>query len=475
MKDPIRSLLIAGAVAVTTLPAAAAGNDADPATLERLQQQVQTLTQQLQAVQVQLTQMRAGEAAPAPVPVPASPAAQASPTAAAQNLLPQLPAQASMTSSSSVWDKLGVFGYGEINYYHPVHRPDLTTADLARAVFGFSYAFDDRTQFNSEFEIEHAVTSADDAGEFEVEQFYVDRQLTEWASVKAGLFLIPSGLLNQSHEPTHYYGVQRDFVDKLIIPTTWREGGLSLHGDAPYGLSYDIGLVTGINLANWDANPEVPLYQTARELAQGGAAPLQAGHQELSLANAQHLSQYIAINYRGVPGLDVGGSLFTGNAATPAVPEGLPDQRVTLWEGHARYNPGRLDLWAQYARGTISNTAAFNQSNPGASNPEPSKFYGWYLQGAYTVWRHGDYRLTPFVRWERYDMGAAYNGIAPGFTPVPTGSVTGYGPWPQPYDRVWTYGVNFYLNPKLVLKADYQTFGINSDLTRFDLGLGLEF
>ena len=54
--------------------------------------------------------------------------------------------------------------------------------DLARAVFGIGYQFDDRTEFNSEYEVEHAVASADDVGEFEVEQFYVDRRLSDSVS-----------------------------------------------------------------------------------------------------------------------------------------------------------------------------------------------------------------------------------------------------------------------------------------------------
>ena len=36
----------------------------------------------------------------------------------------------------------------------------LTQADLARAVFGIGYAFDGRTEFNSEFEVEHAIASS---------------------------------------------------------------------------------------------------------------------------------------------------------------------------------------------------------------------------------------------------------------------------------------------------------------------------
>jgi len=462
------------AAGVSTAQAATPAVAADPAAtadVDRLRQQVQALSRQLQAVQAQLGRVEAGQSA-APASAATSSPATATATAPAAvaadagsdaNGLPALPAQSS--GGSSPWDRLGIFGYGEVNYYHPTHRPDLTTADLARAVFGFSYAFDGRTQFNSEFEVEHAIASSQDAGEFEVEQFYIDHQITDWASVKAGLFLIPSGLINLNHEPVYYYGVQRNFVETLIIPSTWREGGVALHGDVLDGFGYDVGVTTGLNLRNYDANPETPLYTTAAELNGGDPGLFQSGHQELQLANAQHLAQYLSLSYKGVPGLNVGASVFTGDVANGA---NLPSQRSTLWEGHLRYNPGRLDVSALYARGTLSNASAFNRMNPGASNPEPSKFYGWYLQSAYTVWRHGDLRLAPFVRFERYDVGASYEGLAAGFPAVPAG-------FPQPFDKVWTGGFSFYLNPKLVFKADYQSFSTNRDLTRFDLGMGLIF
>ena len=166
----------------------------------------------------------------------------------------------------------------------------------------------------------------------------------------------------------------------------------------------------------------------------------------------------------------------TGEAAVPSVPAGLPSERVTLWEGHARWTPGAAEISAVYARGRISNTATFNMDNAGASNPLPSEFLGYYLQGAYTVWEDGNgYRLAPFARWEHYDMGASFDGIPTGFATVPAGLAADGRPWPQPRDRVWTFGANFYVTPHVVLKLDYQTFDVNKDLTRFDLGLGLSF
>ncbi len=83
---------------------------------------------------------------------------------------------------------------------------------------------------------------------------------------------------------------------------------------------------------------------------------------------------------------------------------------MTLWEGHARWTPGKFDLSALYARGTISNLASTNAANPGSPNPIPSSFYGYFFQGAYDLWEHGSYRLAPFARWEVYNLGASYEG-----------------------------------------------------------------
>ncbi len=466
----VRHLLRTTFLLAALVPAAAAlAADPPAATAERLEQQIGALQQQLDAMREELRVLRAQNvelaaqqaralAAAAPPP-PASPAAPA----------PEPSPHFSLSPNLSLW------GYGEAYYLHPTRDAAQTQFDLARAVFGIGYQFDERTAFNSEYEVEHAVSSADDHGEFEVEQFYVDHQLGAGVGIKAGLFLMPFGMLNEHHEPTQFFGVQRNYTETLVIPSTWREGGVGVHGSTLAGLQWDVGLTTGPDLGAWDPNPANPLYRTAFELETSGAAPLQATHQEGQFARARHLSQYLSLSYTGVPGLLAGAAVFTGKAEVPAEPAGLPDQRVTLWEGHARWTPGAADLSAVYARGTISGTAAFNVANAGGSNPMPAAFLGYYLQGAYTVWQRDGYRVAPFARFEHYDLGAAYQGLAPGSAPVPTGLAADGRPWPQPRDDVWTVGANLYLNPHVVLKADYQRFRTNDDFTRFDLGLGLSF
>lgn len=382
----------------------------------------------------------------------------------------------------SVFDNLNLWGYGELYYTHPVKNPSLSQADLYRAVFGIGYRFADWVSYNSEFEVEHTVASATDVGEFEVEQFYLDFVPTSFLTVTAGLFLMPFGFLNEHHEPTNFYGVQRNFVETLIIPSTWREGGVNLHGDTELGIGWSVGLSTGFDLSRWSFSQEFPPYATALNLEASDVAPLQAVHQELALANAQYLSQYGAVNYHGLPGLLLGAAVFTGDAVKVPSPPNAPisgDERVWLWEGHARFTPGRLDLSALYAGGAITNVAAANAANPGSPNPIPSRFYGYFLQAAYTVWQTSLFRLSPFARFETYNMGSLYEGT-PGPT-LPSGSVPlsaapgVTGSWPENHDTVWTLGASFYVTPHVVVKADYQLFVVNTGFSRFDLGLGLSY
>ena len=464
-----RALLVPAALACFV--SALADTRPAPTAEQRLEQRLQDLADQLQSVQAELARMKAERAAQA----------SAAPAAAVPPVAPEPAVLAGSTSGSTV-DRLKLWGYGEVYYTRPTHIPAESQADLARAVFGIGYQFDDRTSFNSEYEIEHAVASASDPGEFEVEQFFVDHQFSDWGALRAGLFLMPFGLLNEHHEPTNFYGMQRNFIETLIIPSTWREGGLEINTHSVNGLAISVGLSTGVNLSKWDYAPPFPPYRNALMLANNHVAPLQATHQELALANAQHPSAHLAINYTGLPGLRVGAAIFSGAAVPVAAPPNAPlsgTMNVTLWEGHTRWTVGGFDLSAVFARGTISNTAAANLAHPGSPNPLPSAFYGYFLQAAYAEgFDLHRYRLSPFARYEYYNLGSSYGGTVPA---IPSGSVPlsstpgDYGIWPQGYDRVWTAGANLYLTPSVVVKIDYQSFDVNRDFSRVDLGLGLAF
>jgi hypothetical protein len=344
-----------------------------------------------------------------------------------------------------------IFGYGEFNYNR--FRDDARTsrADLRRFVLGFGHRFNDRLSFNSEVEIEHAIVSADDAGELEMEQAYLNYRFSDAFNVKGGLFLIPLGLLNLTHEPPTYYGVERNDVETRIIPTTWRELGVGVHGLLAERFNYDVGITTGFNSGKLD-DPTVGI---------------RSAHQEGQLADAKDLSIYGALNYQ-TPGLLLGGGVFTGDTgqngqANPLL-KGVA-ARFTLWDLHAKYSAAGWDLRALYTQGRLGDADKVNAVTAAAGTPfaAPRSLKGWYGQAAYHVYRNGDIDVAPFVRLERFEIRQqedAANGLLQD---------------PNNLERVRTVGVNFWLHPQVVVKSDLQRYSTDRTKDRFNVGLGYMF
>jgi len=407
------------------------------AEMKQLRDELRQLRLEMQALKTQ----QHPKADPAPAtPVLAEPVVAASAvvqTAAVQEAAP---------------NAISLFGYGELNMTRPRHNVAESVATARRGVLGFGYRFNDRTRFAAELEIENAVVSAGDRGEAAFEQLYVEHDIQDQLSAKMGLFLLPIGYMNETHEPTRYMGVQRNLVETAIIPTTWREMGLGLRGTNDNGVRWDAGVVTSFDLTKWPT-----------ESAQTKESPLGAIHQEGQLAKAASLAYYGVLNYDGIAGFNIGGSLFQGGIAQKqTIPS--PHASVTLTEIHTKWQVGAWDLVALTAQGRFHDVSAFNASAGGLNNPVPDQFRGWYTQAAYRLWRQGDYSLIPFARYERVNTALSFSGLPVGLAPAV-----------DPDTRVWTMGANFYLHPQVVLKLDTQRYLNNSALDRLNLGVGFHY
>ena len=429
-------------ILATSVALAACSALAQSATETELARRLDQLAEELATVKAQLVQMQQERAA--------APAAPAAPVTASTAAPAASPASMPGTPAAPSEPATVLTSYGEINYNRPTRATENTQADVRRFVLGYQHRFDAKTKVVTELEVEHAVSSAGDPGEVEVEQAYIERQLTPTWAARAGLFLIPAGLLNENHEPTAFYGVERNFVETAIIPSTWREGGIQFVGNFDNGLTVQTGITTSFDLTKWDAAS-----------SEGKESPLGSIHQEMALAKARDLALFGALNWRGIPGLLIGGSLFSGNATHG---QAVAQARVALWDLHARWTPGRWDFSTVYARGSIGNTAALNATLIGNDTLIPKSFDGWYGQAAYKLWSHEDYALSPFVRWEQFNTARSYADLGPGLTPA--AGVT---------ERVVTLGANFQVSPSIVVKADYQAFRENPDANRVNLGLGWSF
>ena len=201
---------LAGALGASSVAAANDGDEARFNALQRQLAQVQAVLQQLagenralreheREVDRKLAELAAVAQAGSPSPALAQAAAALSPPRRqpwrpSRGGLPNasaLPTAAAAPGNSLAGLGAAGGGDGEVYYTDPTSARNQSQFDPARAVFGIGYAFDERTEFNSEYEVEHAVASSTDVGEFEVEQFYVATAPNEAVSVRAGLFLMP--------------------------------------------------------------------------------------------------------------------------------------------------------------------------------------------------------------------------------------------------------------------------------------------
>ncbi len=109
-------------------------------------------------------------------------------------------------------ERTHVGGYGELHYNNLEGEggaSDKDEIDFHRFVMFFGHEFNDRIRFFSELEVEHG--GVDDKmrgpaglkGEVELEQAYVEFDLNDQHRAKGGIFLLPIGIMNETHEPTN--------------------------------------------------------------------------------------------------------------------------------------------------------------------------------------------------------------------------------------------------------------------------------
>jgi hypothetical protein len=342
-------------------------------------------------------------------------------------------------------------GYGNINYNN-YSGPTASGAarnkdqlDLQRFVLFFGHKFNDTISMKSELEIEHAVSSNSDKGEVEVEQLYLDFHFNDNINAKAGLFLIPIGLLNESHEPPTFFGVERNEVETRIIPTTFREAGVGAYGQIVPGLNYQLNFTTTFDISKLNG--------------EDAAMGIGQAHQEGQFAVSEDYAISGALNYNGIPGVLVGAAFYTGDTGQNTA--GIGDARFTLVDVHGRYNVGNFDIRALYTRGFLSDAANIKTVTGFDAAKE---MYGWYTEAAYHIWKSGDMDLAPFVRYENYDTQAS----------LPANSVRVAGS----KNNVWTVGASFWPAVGVVLKADYQVYDKPDEDKgdkRLNIGLGYMF
>jgi predicted porin len=164
------------------------------------------------------------------------------------------------------------------------------------------------------------------------------------------------------------------------------------------------------------------------------------GRQKSAEAVAEDPAYTLRLKYTGVQGLELAATAQYQTEITQGIAQ--DDASATLFETHAIYQTGPFALRALWASWDID-------GNGFSANGRDSQ-EGWYLEPSYKPLEN----LGFFTRYSEYNNEAGINS-----NDVET----------------WDYGLNYWLHPRVVLKADYSDIRNKGGNDSLNLGLGWSF
>ena len=370
---------------------------------------------------------------------------------------------------------LSIGAYGEIKFgtmQNPAAAGQWQNGfDAARFVLLPTYAITSNIIFNAEIEFEHAGAGFDNDdklhGTAEIEQVWIDFKIIDqfnWRS--PGVDLVPFGYINQHHEPTQFYSVNRPELYNSIIPSTWKVPSTSVYGTITEDLKYQVMVSTsnedfGDSFGNRTDAKTVPLPGTAYAAGIDGVNAL--GFSRPPLGDFQQLNNATAVSGR----LDFTPNFWAGFAGSVSAyyspnttPRGAHDDfgnflgrsSLAMFDAEFRYRvpDTGLEVRGEYVRaefGHPENLRANNDTDP--TNNVGKAMYGYSGEIAYHVplgtVLDSEWEAVPFYRYTSMNLQTA--GFAGADANLPTG---------QGQRQYHTVGFAVFPSPKVVLKATYQ-------------------
>lgn len=361
--------------------------------------------------------------------------------------------------------KLLIGGYGEVHYNQPLNNGIKYNGilDVHRLVLLFGYRFSKRLEFISELEFEHVK-------EVFVEQAFMQYRISPAVNIRAGLLLVPMGIINEYHEPTAFNGVERPLLDKYLIPTTWREIGLGIAGTyIPLSLRYQMYILNGFKS-----------YDNGAFLLNGKYG-FRKGRQKGAESFITNPDFTAKIEYFGIRGLNIGASTFIGKTQSTLF-NGLNPMDINakmradssvvgiqMLGMNFRFSRQGLQLRGQYYFSNVNNSSEYNlyADNQGATGSLAKTMQGWYLEAGYNIFRllpNSNSRLIPFLRYSKLNT---QQSVIPPVIKNPDYNKT-----------IITTGISWFLNKYVVIKSDFQFIKNQSDpkySTSFNAGFGFMF
>ena len=333
--------------------------------------------------------------------------------------------------SQGWWNRTSLGGYGEVHY----NGGDKHEIDVHRFVLFVGHEYSDSVRLFTEFELEHALAGDGKPGEVELEQAWIEFDLNKQTSARAGVVLMPIGILNETHEPPTFYGVERNRVENKIIPSTWWEAAVGFAHTMDNGLRIDALAHSGLDVPNGTFLPR-------------------SGRQKVAEATARKPAFTGRIRYTGIPGLEVASSLQYQADMTQADAVDVESSAI-LFEAHVDYKKpisknAELGLRALFAQWDIDGQTA--------SDLGRDEQIGYYIEPSVKFKMASGNAVGFFARY------AVDDNTAGNSTDTETSE--------------FVIGANYWPHDNVVLKVDYQNQSApegSTDDDRLNAGIGFNF
>jgi hypothetical protein len=331
---------------------------------------------------------------------------------------------------------LSIGGYGEAFYRNQLNDSADDFSDILRLVLYTGYRFNDKILFNAEVEFEHQ-------RQVFVEFAYLDFLISDPVKVRVGNLLVPMGFTNELHEPVFFNSVERPEVERNIIPSTWNENGIGLHGDLAPGLRYKVYGLGGLSAARAPVASSWIRNMRTRGGTSGSGA---------DRSFAETFAGVAALTYENGPGV-VGVSAYHGRSGqgqtVSATDTRVISGDVTMYEAHAGLAWRGAALRVLGVQGELDDGDLLNAKHGLTGGADlarasvGSRVRGAYVEGSFDVLSlvASEQSVLPFVR---YELLKFHDRVPEGATRDPRLDV----------DLV-TAGVSYKPIPNVALKSDW--------------------
>jgi hypothetical protein len=370
------------------------------------------------------------------------------------------------------FDKYRFGGYGEIlfqrmdydanRYTNPKGAMKNSRAEISlpRAVFALDYKFRNDIVFGAEIEFEYGGTGStmevehqkeggeyeteiEQGGEVVLEQLHITKRFVKAFNIRIGHIIVPVGITNSHHEPTQYLGTVRPEGELALLPSTWHETGISVLGYFN-NFKYEAMLINGLDpngfsSENWVGSGRQKIFEKSTMTSPAVAA---------------------RVEYSPLKNLRVSASgYYNQTAKNSSKPQNMAGMKgtVKIVSADIQYRSSNIIARANIISGSVSDSRAIFDANrkyfkrTGYSiTPFGEAALTYSGEAGYNVFSFFDFKskLFPFVRYEYYNTGEKIE--------------TGAQELPRYKRDLTIVGINWFVSPTVVLKADYAHRRINS-------------